>query len=72
MNKQQLYENPDIIAAIRSKFPKNGWSLIRTKQSKPFGYIGYMLTVYSIVSDTAAIYGIRGRNLKSILSQLLK
>ncbi|MEK6878493.1 MAG: hypothetical protein AABY22_02740 [Nanoarchaeota archaeon] len=62
----------NIIEIIRKKFPKNGWSLIRTRKEKPFGYVGYMLTIYSLDDDTTFICDIKGRNLKSLSSQLLK
>ena len=63
---------PNITTIIQSKFPKNGWSLIRTRKLKPFSYIGYLLTIYSLEDDTTIIHDIKGRNLKSIESQMLK
>ena len=62
----------NIIETIKIKFPKNGWALIRTRRIKPFGYIGYMLTIYSLEDDTTIIYDIKRRNLRSVLSQLEK
>ena len=62
----------DIIAIIKKKFPQGGWSLIRTRKLKPFSYIGYMLTIYSAEDDMTILHDIKGRNLKSILSQLVK
>ena len=62
----------DLIAIIKAKFPKNGWSFIRTRKLKPLGYLGYMLTIYSIKDDTTIIHDIKGRNLQSILRKLLK
>ena len=64
--------NENIIGTIRAKFPKNGWALIRTRKIKPFGYVGYMLTIYSASDDMTQIHDIKGRNLKSILISLTK
>ena len=62
----------NLIEILRTKFPKNGWSFIRTRNIKPFGYIGYMLTIYETKDDVTPIHDIKGRNLKSILGQLIK
>jgi len=61
----------DIITIIQTKFPKNGWALIRTRRMKPFSYIGYMLTIYSTKDDVTIIHEINGRTLRGIASKLL-
>ena len=63
----------DLLTTIKTKFPRNGWALIKTTKIKPFGYIGYILTIYDTKDDTTELHDIiRGKNLRSILSQLEK
>ena len=62
----------DILTIIKTKFQKNGWSLIRTTKQKPFGFIGYMLTIYNTKDDITVIHDIKGKTMKSIISQLNK
>ena len=59
----------DLITIIERRFPKNGWSFIRTRKLRPLGYVGYILTIYDIKDDVTPIHNIRGRNMKSILKR---
>ena len=61
----------DIIANLKAKFPRSGWAFIRTKQEKPFGYIGYMLTIYD-KDDITILHDIKGRNLKTIFNKMIR
>ena len=61
----------NIIASLETKFPKNGWALIKTRQEKPFGYRGYMLTIYDI-DDLSILYDIKGKRLKTLFNELIK
>jgi hypothetical protein len=57
---------------LPKKYKNNSFAFIRTRKNKPFGYIGYMLTIYDKKDDLTPILDIRAKTIKGINKPLSK
>lgn len=60
----------DILQTIQDNYKGHSFALIKTKKLKPFGYIGYMLTIYDKKDDTTIIVDLKAKTLKKLQAEI--
>lgn len=57
---------------LPKKYKDNSFSLIKTNKIKPFGYIGYMLTIYDKKDDITPVQDIKFKTIKGLQKMINK
>jgi hypothetical protein len=55
---------------LPSKYKNHSFAFIRTRTRKPFGYIGYMLTIYDKKDEVTPIADIQAKTIQGIQRKL--
>ena len=59
-----------MIELLQTKYKNHGWSLIKTKKIRPFGYIGYLLTIYGKEDDITPVVDLQAKTLQALEKKL--